>query len=183
MFDCFKKQNINFVEILFTKYKLINPMYTHLIQPLFDNREIITHYNNYVSINCMAGMSMEKYKALEHPYPATMDKIVAYGYDGKQLHHMIRLEEFMSRYINGEKFEDCLISKHRDYLIRVKRNQEYNLEEARQVAKETDKRISQMKNDYMNTHEVEVNHEVEEVLNKVLTDVMRYYFSTELQIK
>ena len=24
MFDCFKKQNINFVEILFTKYKIIN---------------------------------------------------------------------------------------------------------------------------------------------------------------
>ena len=27
MFECFKKQNINFVEILFTKYKVMNPKY------------------------------------------------------------------------------------------------------------------------------------------------------------
>lgn len=41
MFDCFKKQNINFVEILFTKYKVLNPKYETLLQPLFDNGELI----------------------------------------------------------------------------------------------------------------------------------------------
>ena len=30
MFDCFRKQNINFVEILFTKYRILNPKYASL---------------------------------------------------------------------------------------------------------------------------------------------------------
>ncbi|MDV7399162.1 hypothetical protein RZS08_47570, partial [Arthrospira platensis SPKY1] len=98
MFDCFKKQNINFVEILFTKYRIMNPKYEALFQPMFDNNELIARYNNYASINCMSGMAMEKYKALEHPYPATIDKINKYGYDPKQLHHIIRIREFIERY-------------------------------------------------------------------------------------
>ena len=117
MFDCFKKQNVNFVEILFTKYKVINPKYKEIVQLLFDNRELIAHYNNYAAINCMTGLSMEKYKALEHPYPATIDKIEKYGYDGKQLCHLIRINEFMKRYIQGTPYADCLVSNMPKYLI------------------------------------------------------------------
>ena len=75
MFDCFKKQNINFVEILFTKYMILNPKYEDLFIPMIQNNELIAHYNNFAAVNCMAGMAMEKYKALEHPYPATKHKI------------------------------------------------------------------------------------------------------------
>ena len=37
MFDCFKKQNTNFIEILFTKYKVINPEYAKIVAPFFVN--------------------------------------------------------------------------------------------------------------------------------------------------
>ena len=33
MHDCFRKQNINFIEILFTKYKYINPEYETIYRP------------------------------------------------------------------------------------------------------------------------------------------------------
>ena len=132
MFDCFKKQNINFVEMLFTKYKIINPKYNLFMQRLFDNNEKIARYNNYASVNCISGTSMEKYKALEHPYPTIVDKIKKYGYDPKQLHHIIRLNEFIKRYLTGEKYADCLISKDKDYLIEVKKGI-HSLEEARKI--------------------------------------------------
>ena len=51
MFECFKKQNINFVEILFTKYKLINPDFAELFEPMFTYAEQISRYNNYAFIN------------------------------------------------------------------------------------------------------------------------------------
>lgn len=98
MFDCIKKQNVNFVEILFTPYSIINPEYADLFQPVLDAREEIARYNNYAGMNCIMGMALEKQKAMEHPYPATMDKIEASGYDPKQLHHALRLREFMTRY-------------------------------------------------------------------------------------
>ena len=64
MFECFKKQNVNFVEILFTKYKMVNPEYEDVYKPMLENAESIARYNNYAFINCMAGMCMEKHKAL-----------------------------------------------------------------------------------------------------------------------
>lgn len=50
MFDCIKKQNVNFVEILFTPYSIINPEYADLFQPVLDAREEIARYNNYRGI-------------------------------------------------------------------------------------------------------------------------------------
>jgi predicted nucleotidyltransferase len=175
MFDCFKKQNINFVEILFTKYKIMNLKYQTLFQSLFDNNEMIAHYNNYASVNCMSGMSMEKYKALEHPYPATLEKIEKYGYDPKQLHHIIRLNEFIKRYIQGVPYKDCLISLQKDYLINVKKGL-HTLEEARIIAKTMDEEISRIKKDYMQNEKLVVNNQVEQILNDVLVYIMRINF-------
>jgi hypothetical protein len=181
MFECFKKQNINFVEILFTKYSIINPRFKALMQPLFDIKEEVARYNNYDAVKCMSGTSMEKLKALEHPYPSLIEKIEKFGYDGKQLSHMLRIEEFMTRYINGEKYEDCLISKQRDYLIRVKLNQEYNLEEARKVAFETNKRISEMRSNYMETNKLVIREDVKILLNDVLVNIIAENFKSELE--
>lgn len=179
MFDCFKKQNINFVEILFTKYKIINPKYNLLFQPMFDNAEKIARYNNYAAVNCISGMNMEKYKALEHPYPSLLDTIEKYGYDPKQLHHIIRLNEFIKRYINDEKYADCLISKNKKYLIEVKKGK-HSLEEARILAKTLTDETVKIKNDYMTTNSVKVNKECEDILNQVLLKIMKHNFISEL---
>lgn len=179
MFECFKKQNINFVEILFSKYKVMNPKYERLFAPMFENREVIAHYHNYAAVNCMCGMSMEKYKALEHPYPATLDKIEKYGYDPKQLHHIIRLNEFMKRYINGEDYADCLMSRYAKYLIAVKKGL-YNLEEARHLAKETDDDTKNVKKKYMDDYKLEINQDVIQIFNRVLVDIIKYNFTSEL---
>lgn len=120
MFENFKKQNINFLEILFSKFKIINPKYEQIIKPLFRNKELIAHFNTNQALRCMAGMSMEKLKALRHPYPSLVEKIEKYGYDNKQLHHILRMNEFIKRYGEGESFESCLIPKNRDYLLKIK---------------------------------------------------------------
>lgn len=53
MHNCFYKQNINFIEILFTRYKYLNPEYEAIYQTMFDNAEKIAHYNNYAAVNCI----------------------------------------------------------------------------------------------------------------------------------
>ena len=93
MFDCFKKQNINFIEILFTDYYFImNDKYKSLLEELRNHAEEIAVLNPYRAIKCMKGMALEKYNALCHPYPAKIDIINKYGYDGKQLHHLLRIK-------------------------------------------------------------------------------------------
>ena len=91
MFQNFKKQNINFLEILFTPYVYIKEDYLEEFNLLRAAAEDIARYDELVAVKAMAGMALEKYKAMEHPYPTLIDKIEKYGYDAKQLHHIVRM--------------------------------------------------------------------------------------------
>jgi predicted nucleotidyltransferase len=180
MHDCFRKQNINFLEILFTKYFTISDDYMELYKPMFDNKERIAHYNNYASVNCIAGMVYEKHKALEHPYPTLKDKIEKYGYDNKQLHHIIRCEEFLKRYINGVPYAECLIPTNPQYLINIKSEYIYSLEEARQMAKNIEYIVKLTKQNYMDNNPCVIDKEVEDVMNSVLINVLKFAFKKEI---
>lgn len=122
MFSCFRKQNINFLEILFTPYVDVSPKFFEHYTTLYDHREDIAHLNPYQGMRAMIGHLMEKYYAFEHPYPSIQWKIEKYHYDPKQLHHMIRFQEFLIRFIvDGDSYEDCLIPKHPEELLAIKR--------------------------------------------------------------
>ena len=62
--DCFKKQNVNFVEVLFTEYKVLNPMYEAQWERLVEVREQVGRYDMRRALDCMVGMAYEKDKAL-----------------------------------------------------------------------------------------------------------------------
>lgn len=180
MHGCFRKQNINFIETLFSKYRYMNPDYEALYQPMFDNNEKIAHYNNYAAVNCIAGMVYEKHKAMEHPYPTLKDKIEKYGYDNKQLHHIVRCEEFLNRYIGGVPYAKCLISNFPQLLIEIKSKYVYSLEEARKIADECEAVVKQVKQEYMDTHPIVIDSEVDDIMNDVLFDVLKHSFREEI---
>lgn len=185
MLETIKKQNINFVEILFTKYKIMNPRYEALFQPMFDNNEAIAHYNNYASINCMVGMVMEKYKALEHPYPATLKDIEKFGYSPKQNHHVCRITEFMQRYISGVPYAECLISEIPEELIDLKRGivkgRQISVEEARRMSNFYVELTKSWKDEYFKNNPVVIDDGVEILMNNVLLNIIRHSFVTELK--
>jgi hypothetical protein len=160
----------------------MNPEYEALYQPMFDNNEKIAHYNNYAAVNCIAGMVYEKHKAMEHPYPTLIEKIKKYGYDSKQLHHIIRCEEFLNRYINGVSYAECLIPTppNRQYLINVKSEYIHTLEEARQIASNCEHIVKTEKQKYMDTHPLVIDSEVDEIMNSVLFDVLKHSFRKEI---
>lgn len=184
-FEQFWKQNINFLEILFTPYVIISHDFSPYWKELVALREEIAHFNVIGAVKSMSGMAMEKYKALEHPYPTIEWKINKWGYDGKQLHHILRLEEFIKSYISGESFAKCLISypKYgRDFLISVKSN-ELSLEEARVLAKDSMAQIQQMKDDFELYHPMVINNETKSKVNEVLYAIFEKYIKKELERK
>lgn len=181
MFENIKKQNINFVEILFTEYKVLNPIYKELFSPILDIREEVGRYNIYAALNCMCGMVMEKNKALCHPYPTTAWKIEKWGYDGKQLQHMFRVKDFMDDYICGDIYEDCLIAHSPQEQILIKTNQKYNLEEAKFQAQVLLDYTKSLKDEYMALHENKINKHVDEVMNQVLFDLLANSFMKDIE--
>ena len=179
--NCFKKQNVNFVEILFTEFYVLNPKYEKLFKPMFDHREEVARYDEKAALNCMVGMAYEKEKALEHPYPATKDKIEKYGFDGKQLSHLTRLSEMMVKYVNGVPYELCLKTSMPEYLLALKRNKLYTLEEAKMFCKTHLENMQKVRSMYLSNNEVEVNKEVDELMNKVVIDCMKENFVSYLE--
>ena len=178
-FDNFKKQNINFLEILFTNYYLVNPKYEDLWQLLVYFREEIAHYNKNAALRCMAGMSMEKRKALCHPYPSIINKIEKYGYDGKQLHHIIRMYDFICGYAQGDSFKKCLKSYvHSRMMMKAKLNQ-YSLEEAIQLADFFDLNTKTVK-DINIKEEDEINQTALKVLNDIQYEAIKRKIKSDI---
>lgn len=136
MFEMFKRQNLSYLELLFTEYKIIDNQYRDLILEMLDINDEIANINQNQLLRCIKGMSAEKLKVLDHPYPTVMDKIKEYGYDPKQLHHILRLNDLIVQYTINKNIKSCFIPQNRDYLLEVKQGI-YSLEEARKIASET----------------------------------------------
>lgn len=178
-FDNFKKQNINFIEILFSKFCIVNPQYKDLWNELVEGREDIAHFNTNQALRCMAGMSMEKKKALCHPYPSLIDKIEKYGYDGKQLHHIIRMADFIYCYTHGDTYEECLkYLPHKSMMMKAKLNK-YTLEEALRLADYFDNSTRDMKDLYLKEND-EIRQSAIDLLNKIQYNVIKRKLKKDL---
>jgi hypothetical protein len=143
--------------------------------------EDLTHAHPAQTMRTMAGMSMEKRKALCHPYPTLIEKIEKYGYDGKQLSHIIRLTDFMERYAAGESFRECLVptGKYRDLIMEAKLSK-FSLEEALELANEHDRRNREMKDNYIAKYGDVVNTKPYERLDELKTKILKKYFRFEI---
>lgn len=128
------KANIQFLEILCAKSYWINPLYKEDFQWFIDNLENLVQESTNELLKSIKGMCYEKRKALCHPYPTIKWKIDKWGYDGKQLHHIMRLKDFINSYfLQGKSFSKSIWYENDTgtiaLLMRAKLN-EYSLEEA-----------------------------------------------------
>lgn len=178
--DMFRKQNINFVEILFTDFYVVNPTYKHLWQRLIvDNRELIGRYNPYQAVMCMAGNAAEKYKRLSWCYPSREEIVAKYGYDPKQLTHLLRFEDFLERYIAEEPYEDCIIPKNLEKLWEAKKGV-YSLDEATKIADAAFMHIAKMRDDFCSTHENKHSLLVEDLFRVAQYEIIKIAIKEEL---
>ena len=129
---------------------------------------------------------MEKYHAMEHRYPSKIDIIDKWGYDGKQLSHLVRVREYLTRYIEGEKYSDCLISQMPDYLKALKIITDegfyYDLEGAREIAKIELNLVTKMSDKFAAAHKDDpVDWHVDVLLDDVQRDIMKLGIELEMQ--
>lgn len=183
MFQCYKKQNLNFVETLFTDYQFVEQEYQVEWEKLVNAREQIARYNPYAAVKSMKGIAMEKYHALKHPYPVAAEEIEKFGYSSKQLHHLLRVEDFLCKYIAGASYKECMTPTEikRDELLRIKSNPGlFTPETAEKIAANSIVNIVDIADDYCLKVENKGNQEVEELLNEVLTNIIKMSIRSEI---
>ena len=148
MMEMWKKQNQSYLEILFTDYKIINPKYKSYLKEILDMKNDIVKLNPPQLARCIKGMSGEKVVALEHEYPATVEKIKKFGYDPKQLASIVRLTHLIENIFDKNmNFKDAILYTDddlRNYMLNIKKGK-IELEEARELAAMYDAKTNMIK--------------------------------------
>lgn len=179
---CFRKQNLNFLEILFTPYFIINPLYEEEWNKLVIHREEIARMNPYRAVKSMKGVAMEKFHAMEHRYPSKVDIIDAYGYDAKQTHHLVRIDNFLTMYKRGFSYKQCLspFGFMKDFQMDIKNNK-YDLETARAIAETAKNHVEKLEKEFCETHEDKEDPAMRELLENVSYNIMKISVEEELK--
>ena len=180
--ETFRKQNLNFLEILFTPFTMVNSMYFDQWNRLIEARESIARMNPWRAVKSMKGIALEKYHAMEHAYPSKVDVLAKHGYDPKQLHHLVRVDNYLTRYIAGESYEDCLIPDEvmKGFLLDLKQGK-WPLDKARQLAEVSLAHVEGIADDFCEKTYDEENQEMRELLEDVSYNIMKIAVEEELK--
>lgn len=179
---CFRKQNLNSLEILFTDFYIINPLYKEEWKRLVEARERIARMNPWRAVKAMKGVALEKYHAIEHEYPSKMEILAKYGYDGKQLHHLVRIDYFLTQYIAGADYGTAMVptGSMRDFLMSIKTN-EWDLIAARNLAEVSLNHIEELSTWFCNKTEDKEDPEMRDLLEDVSYNIMKIAVKNELE--
>lgn len=108
MFKNYEKMNTNFLETLFTDYYIVNKKYEEEWNRLRAMGEDIAYADGRRALHAFVGMAKQKQRALCHPFESKLEILNRFGYDPKQLCHIIRLHYMISRYVMGVPYADLL---------------------------------------------------------------------------
>lgn len=175
----FRKGNVNFVETLFSNYYIVNPIYAHEWNRLVENREAIARYNIPRAIHAMRGTVHTKYKQVTSTSDVREKAIEKFGYSPKELYQLCRAEEFITRYINGEQYSDCLVSKQQEQLQNVKRGV-YTVSDALLMAKTSFDRTTEMCDKFLENCNKDINQDVDALLDDVQYNIMKIAIKKEI---
>ena len=192
--QCFKKGNPNFVEILFSRVSYVNPMYAEAWETMVKNNELIARVHPMAAAKAMMGMVQEKFHAMEHRYPSRAHIVDKFGYDPKQLQHLIRMTIFLEQYVNNWyayeeiltlSFMDTMNFDYRAWLMDIKRGREYSLERAREVAtvylKRAEKALNYAKENWSPEPTDSVLCAMDQVLGDIVRIAIKYEMSKEAE--
>lgn len=111
-FETLRKHNPSFLEILFSSEVIVSPLFSRSWSNLIARREEIARADPNRFYYSAFGLATQKYKNLCHISPATQANIAQYGYDPKNLCHLIRMYFLVLDYANGYPLEECFSMKN-----------------------------------------------------------------------
>lgn len=155
----FEKQNINFIEILFTEYKWVNPKFQKLWEEYFvNNREEISRYDMNQTIKSIVGQTKHTIKQQN----STNGKKIANGY---------RLLRFLDKYVSGNcNYIDCITipNSEKDWYIDIKQKDEV-------LVKHSELLLAILEDTYENYSKVfTVKSEVKELMRQGAKEIIKF---------
>ena len=168
------KGNPSYLELLATDYVLTSyktewEKLRTFLTPLLETRTMLF-------ANATYGMAKEKEKALCHPYPATAHKVEQFGYDPKQLHHIVRLRMMLEATAATGFSTLALVPQEKEYLLELKKGV-LSLEEAKELTEVEVAKLKVLKETVTQTPTSEVLYELESVVRAFVKSAVAAEFA------
>lgn len=175
-----RKQNINFIETLFSPWIIVNKRYENEFKQLFDNRELIAHYNLVKAVKTIGGIATDRYKAIYNLNSKKADVINQYGYDGKSVSHLLRLYWFLCHYIDNKPYTECIVPDeiYKVMIFELKENK-ISLDIIKNYVPWLYKIIQTIVDDYVNNHKEIANDTAENILNNLQYNLVKMSVSND----
>lgn len=180
-FQSLRKQNVNFIETLYSPWIIVNKLYIDEISYLLKNKDLISHYNKVKAVKTIGGIATDRYKAIYNTNSARANIIEKYGYDGKSASHLLRLHYFLSNYIEEKPYEECIVPKkeYREDILSLKNNKmSSNIVES--YATYLYEEIQEIVDNYIANHIEETDQDAERVLTSVQESIIRKSLKMDL---
>lgn len=167
----YKKQNVNYIETLFTDYHFVSPGFKFAYDELIAHREKLAHMDERRAVRSLAGQVEQTYKRMLTKTDKTAKDIKKYGYHRKSLMNCFKTAAMLDKYISGEKYEavlDC--SKYAQI-----RNTVFPAPKAAQIAGELAQRAKAMADTYIKERDPQPDEALAAWLDDWLFDLIRCY--------
>ena len=182
-----RKGNPNFIELMFARVQMINPLYQEEWEKVLALREDIAFMDKLTSVKAMMGMINEKYFAMEHRYPSRVEIIDKFGgYDPKQLHHLVRVTYLLQGYLSRDYTYLELVLLNNvpkdvyEWVRDIKRNGVESLDQARSLADIYKKLAEDMHNIAKEKLTAGADPEVNAAMNEVLALILKKSIKKEI---
>ena len=175
MMNILKKQNINFLEQLFTYDYLINETYSHEIEELRRHREAIAHYNPYKCVQTMGGIAKSKESRILRPLGEEKNKTFEkFGYHPKELAQLYRIYCFLASYTRGLTFEISLKNVNRIEYLTLK-TEKLPIEEVKDTIEFYISSVKEVEQNFLATHENTHAPAVDSLMEEITESIFKKY--------
>ena len=175
MMSILKKQNVNFLEQLFSYQYLINEAYSQEIEELRRHREAIAHYNPRKCVQTMAGIARSKEGRILRPLSEEKNKTFEeFGYHPKELAQLYRIYCFLFSYTEGLSFENSLDNVNRKEYLRLK-TEKLSIEEVKDTIELYSLSVKEVEQNFLATHENTHVPAVDSIMEEITESIFKKY--------
>lgn len=181
MFEQFIKANPAYIEILATDYYNVNPLYETEVSLLLSNVDEIINRDMKRLVCATYGTALNKIGYLVNNSGTNKEAIKKYGYDGKNPSHVLRLNEFIKRILDGDTLKEALNARKYDNFdtIMAIKNHELPKEEVLRLCQAATKNMC----DLADRNYKDANKDIDLLLDDISYSAIQKSVMEELRVK